>query len=259
LATLAANDGVAEDSSIQWLRSVCLIQQIAIITQNFEDNSHSNKVDIGFKLLSNWFDIVLGPISNHFKQQEMENIETITSKSFGFACLAFCEIVDIVSEECLQMMCNAVRSRKDLNKDAADSFLQVGRSQLKIFVALRKGNNDNTNSRVGLEINEKKIIQWCRTLDSTGSLPIAVNNQCTMFGVNGHKALMSLLKLLIAENPAIRDSCNKIVIAMSNSKIPLCSNTEANEFIADEITYEGKLDVILATLSIPVHCKVHGK
>lgn len=256
LATSAASDGVAEDSSIQWLRSVCLIQQITLITQTFEDISHSNKVEIGFKLLSNWFDIVLGPNS---KQQELDIVEhPINSKSFGFACLAFCEIVDVVSEECLQLMCNAVRSRKDLNKDAADSFLQVGRTQLKFFVALRKGNSDNKISRAGIDITEDRVIQWCRTLDSTGNLPAAIHQQCKLIGLNGYKVLMISMKSLIADNPAIRDSCNKIVMAMSNPKNSLCSIAEAKEFVADEITYEGKLDVVLATLSIPALCKVHG-
>lgn len=263
LATVAALDGVAEDSSMQWLRSVCLIQHLAYITQGYDDNS--SKMELGLKLLSNWFDTVLGPSgkpNDSNKQQEPDPIELhpLSSKSFGFACLAFCEIVDMVSEECLQVMCNAVRLRKVLNKEAADSFLQVGRMQLKTFHSLRKSSSagDEVNSR-SLDITEERIIQWCRTLDSTGHLPVAVLQQCNMIGVNGYKIVLSCMKLLIADNPAIRDNCNRIVKAMSTSKTPLCSISEASDFVADEITYEGKLDVILATLSIPSAHKVHGK
>jgi hypothetical protein len=265
LATLAASDGVAEDSSMQWLRSVCLIQQIAYITQHIDQSSNPNKMELGLKLLSNWFDTVLGPSSksgNDNKQPEIETIEVhhLSGKSFGFACLAFCEIVDMVSEECLQIMCNAVRLRKALNKDAADSFLQVGRTQLKAFISLRKRGNpsDDVKSR-SVEITEERVIQWCRTLDNTGQLPVAVLQQCNMIGVNGYKIVMSCMKLLIAENPLIRDNCNRIVKAMSTSKNPLCSSVEASEFIADEVTYEGKLDIVLATLSIPSVHKVHSK
>ena len=260
LATTAASDGVAEDSSIQWLRSVCLIQHLAYITQNYEENSNSNKMELGLKLLSNWFDSVLGPISNG-KQSETDlvNLHPLTAKSFGFACLAFCEIVEMVSEECLQIMCNAVRLRKAFNKDAADSFLQIGRTQLKAFLSLRKGANASDDAKTrSVEITEERIIQWCRTLDTTGHLPVAVLQQSNMIGVNGYKILLSCMKLLIADNPAIRENCNKIVKAMSTSKNPLCSIAEASEFIADE-SYESKLDIILATLSVPPAHKLHSK
>jgi len=260
LATTAASDGVAEDSSIQWLRSVCLIQHLAYITQNYDENSNSSKMELGLKLLSNWFDSVLGPISSG-KQSETDlvNLHPLTGKSFGFACLAFCEIVEMVSEECLQIMCNAVRLRKAFNKDAADSFLQVGRTQLKAFLSLRKGANASDDAKTrSVEITEERIIQWCRTLDTTGQLPVAVIQQSNMIGVNGYKILLSCMKLLIADNPAIRENCNKIVKAMSTAKNPLCSIAEASEFIANE-SYESKLDIILATLSVPPAHKVHSK
>ena len=260
LATTAASDGVAEDSSIQWLRSVCLIQHLAYITQNYDENSNSSKMEVGLKLLSNWFDSVLGPISSG-KQSETDlvNLHPLTGKSFGFACLAFCEIVEMVSEECLQIMCNAVRLRKAFNKDAADSFLQVGRTQLKAFLSLRKGANASDDAKTrSVEITEERIIQWCRTLDTTGHLPVAVIQQSNMIGVNGYKILLSCMKLLIADNPAIRENCNKIVKAMSTAKNPLCSIAEASEFIANE-SYESKLDIILATLSVPPAHKVHSK
>jgi hypothetical protein len=45
---------------------------------------------------------------------------------------------------------------------------------------------------------------------------------------------------------------------MSTAKTPLCSIAEASEFIANE-SYESKLDIILATLSVPPVHKVHSK
>jgi len=93
---------------------------------------------------------------------------------------------------------------------------------------------------------------------STGQLPVAVIQQSNMIGVNGYKILLSCMKLLIADNPAIRENCNKIVKAMSTAKNPLCSIAEASEFIANE-SYESKLDIILATLSVPPAHKVHSK
>jgi hypothetical protein len=172
---------------------------------NFVNQNQSDKLIINTDN-RNQNNLIINKIDEN-SNCEINNIVQLSavksSKHLSFVCLAFVEVVDMLSLSCLTYLCKAIKLRRNLNKDSIDTFLQVSRNRLRILENMKNSsfssylsisndknkNNNNINAANKIDLSIERVKSWSCTLYRSGVLPIGIQQQCIVLGKNGYKGM----------------------------------------------------------------------